>query len=222
MVVLSAPFHRTFDVAMKLLPVTVRVKAAPPAVAELGEIVVRVGTGLFAALMVKLLPAETPPPGAGLKTVTEAVPAEAMSAAEIAAFSWVEEIYVVVRATAFHRTEELGIKPVPVTMRVNAGPPAVAELGERVVMVGTGLVAGLMVKVRAPDVPPPGVGLKTVTLAVPAVAMSVAGMAAVSCVDEIYVVVRSVPFHWTVEVGMKLEPVTVRVKAVPPAAAELG
>ena len=91
MVVLSAPFHRTFDVAMKLLPVTVRVKADPPAVAELGERVVRAGTGLFAAVMVKVNPPEVPPPGVGLKTVTVAVPAVAMSVAGIAAVSWVEE-----------------------------------------------------------------------------------------------------------------------------------
>ncbi len=37
-------------------------------------------------------------------------------------------------------------------------------------------------KVWALDVPPPGVPLKTVTLAVPAVAMSAAVMEAVSCV----------------------------------------
>jgi len=37
-----------------------------------------------------------------------------------------------------------------------------------------------MVKVAVLDVPPPGAGLKTVTFAVPAVATSLAGMAAVS------------------------------------------
>jgi hypothetical protein len=181
---LSAPFHRTFDVAMKLLPVTVRVKAGPPAVAELGKMEVRVGTGLLAALMVNVFAEEVPPPGVGLTTVTLAVPADAMSVAGIAAVSCEAETYVVVRANPFHRTDELEIKPVPVTVRVKAGPPAVAELGERVVMVGTGLLAALMVKVLAVDVPPPGVGLKTVTLAVPWLAISEAGIAAVSWVEE--------------------------------------
>jgi len=76
------------------------------------------------------------------------------------------------------------MKLLPVTVMVNAGPPAVAELGEMDVRVGTGLLAGLMVKVWAEDVPPPGVGLKTMTLVVPGAAMSEAGMAAVSWAEE--------------------------------------
>ena len=72
----------------------------------------------------------------------------------------------------------------PVTVRVKADPPAVAEDGEMEVREGTGLFAGLMVKVTAEEVPPPGVGLKTVTLAVVAVVISVAGIAAVSWVAE--------------------------------------
>lgn len=91
---------------------------------------------------------------------------------------------MVVRATPFHRTEELGIKPVPVTVRVKAGPPAVAELGEMEMMVGAGLLAGLMVKIRADEVPPPGAGLKTVTEAVPALRISAAEIAAFSWVEE--------------------------------------
>ena len=162
-----------------------RVKAEPPAVAELGEMAVRVGTGLFAAVMLKDFAPEVPPPGVGLNTVTDAVPTVAISDAGIAAVSWVEETKVVVRSRLFHRTFEVETKPVPVTVRVKAGPPAVAELGERVVMAGTGLFAKVMVNVFAAEVPPPGVGLKTVTEAVPWVAMSEARMAAVSCVEEI-------------------------------------
>lgn len=59
---------------MKFVPVSVRVKAAPPAVAVVGLIKVSVGTGLFAALTVKLTEAEVPPPGAGLVTVTGKLP----------------------------------------------------------------------------------------------------------------------------------------------------
>ena len=79
----------------------------------------------------------------------------------------------------FHLTTELEMKLVPVTVRVNAEPPAVAELGLKLLSVGTGLGA-IMVKLSTPEVPPPGVGLKTVTLAVPAEAMSVARIDAVS------------------------------------------
>lgn len=89
-----------------------------------------------------------------------------------------------VRAPPFHRTEEPVTKLLPFTVRVNAGPPAVAELGEMEVIVGTGLLAGLMVKVWAEEVPPPGAGLKTVTEVVPAATMSVAGIAAVSWPEE--------------------------------------
>ena len=91
MVVRSAPFHRTFEVETKPVPVTVRVKADPPAVAELGEMEVRVGAGLFGAVMVNVFAKEVPPPGVGLKTVTLAEPAVAMSVAGIAAVSWVAE-----------------------------------------------------------------------------------------------------------------------------------
>jgi hypothetical protein len=85
--------------------------------------------------------------------------------------------------------------------------------------VGTGLV---MVNVWGPETPPPGAGLNTVTWAVPAVAMSEAGMVAVSCVGETKVVVRSEPFQRTTEPLTKLVPFTVRGKLAPPAAAELG
>jgi hypothetical protein len=67
------------------------------------------------------------------------------------------------------------MKFVPLTVRVNAAPPVVADDGERDEMVGTGLVAPEIVKVALLDVPPPGVGLLTVTLADPALAISVAG-----------------------------------------------
>ena len=88
MVVRLAPFHWTTDEEMKFVPVTVRVKAEPPAEAEVGLIEVRVGAGLP---IVKGTPLEVPPPGVGVKTVTVAVPAEAMSVALIGVVSWVAE-----------------------------------------------------------------------------------------------------------------------------------
>jgi hypothetical protein len=87
-VALSVPFHRTTELLMKLEPVTVSVNPAPPAIAEVGLILVRPGTGL-AAVIVKFTPLDVPPPGAGLNTVTLAVPAVAMSAARIVAVNWV-------------------------------------------------------------------------------------------------------------------------------------
>ena len=66
----------------------------------------------------------------------------------------------------------------PRTVRTNPEPPAWAEGGLRLLIDGTGLEEPLIVKVLALDVPPPGPGLKTVTLAVPGVAISLAGMLA--------------------------------------------
>ena len=65
----------------------------------------------------------------------------------------------------------------PFTVKVNPVPPAVAEPGLRLVIVGTGL---LIVKVCGLDVPPPGTGLSTVTDCAPAVAISEAEIEAVN------------------------------------------
>ncbi|HWW18376.1 MAG TPA: hypothetical protein VNY81_07150 [Candidatus Saccharimonadales bacterium] len=88
-------------------------------------------------------------------------------------------------------------------------------------MVTTG-IGLLIVKASALDVPPPGAGVATLTIAVPAAAMSAAVIAACKLVLEAEVVVRAFPFHCTVEADTKLAPVTVRVNAAPPATAELG
>ena len=87
-----------------------------------------------------------------------------MSAAGIAAVNWVEKTNVVVRFDPFQRTTEPATKLVPLTVSVKAAPPAVADAGLRLVVVGAGL---LIVKVRALEVPPPGAGLNTVTWARP-------------------------------------------------------
>ena len=81
----------------------------------------------------------------------------------------------------------------------------------------TGLV---IVKVLALDTPPPG--LATVTCAVPANAISPAGIAAVSWLEFTYVVARDVPFQRTTEPVTKLLPLTVSVKRGPPLAAVFG
>src|SRR5262245_57537143 len=80
--------------------------------------------------------------------------------------------------------------------------------------------AGETVNVRAFEVLPPG--FATVTAADPGEATSVAGIAAVSCELLTNVVVRFAPFHLTVELETKFEPLTVNVKAGLPVTAELG
>ena len=126
----------------KPVPVRVNVKAAPPAVAEVGAAEVRVGAE--AALIVNDTEADVPPPGAGFVTVTGAVPAAAISAAVIAAVNCVAFTNVVVLAAPLNFTTDVETKPVPFTVRVKAAPPAVALVGAREVSVGAGL---LMVKV---------------------------------------------------------------------------
>ena len=116
-----------------------------------------------------------------MNTVTWAVPARAMSVDGIAAVNCVALTKVVVRAAPFQFTTEPLMKPVPLTVRPNDVPPAVALVGERLVMLGTGLAA-LIANDAAVEVPPPGAGLITVTWAVPALAISAAAIAAVNCV----------------------------------------
>ena len=83
-VVRADPFTCTCDPLTKLLPFTVRVNAALPAVTLEGEMLDIEGTGL---LTVSVAADEVPPPGAALLTVMETLPPEAMSLAEIAAVS---------------------------------------------------------------------------------------------------------------------------------------
>jgi hypothetical protein len=67
-----------------------------------------------------------------------------------------------------------------------------------------------MVKVNEFELPPPGAGLKTVTTAVPAVAMSLAEICAVTQLPLPLVVGRSLPFQRTTEpVAKSVCPITV-------------
>jgi hypothetical protein len=116
-----------------------------------------------------------------VNTVTVAVPAVAISVAEIAAVNRVSDTYVVERFDPFHCTTELDTKPVPFTVSVKPAPPAVPDDGLRLVVAGTGL---LMLMVCALEVPPPGAGLYTVTVAVPVVAISEANIAGVNRVED--------------------------------------
>ena len=90
---------------------------------------------------------DVPPPGAGVDTLTCAVPAAARSPVEIEACNCVELTKVVGRVEPFHLTIELELKLLPVTVSVNAAPPARARSGESVVTTGAGLNVGSTVTV---------------------------------------------------------------------------
>ena len=156
-VVRLPPFHCTTEAETKLEPSTVIVKAESPSVALAGVKTIMAGTGL---LMVKVAVFEVPPPGTGLKTVTSAVPAEAMSVGGMEAVNWVLLTKVVVRSLPFQRTTEPETKFEPSTVSVKPWSPARALPGVRLVMTGSGL---LMLKTAMLEVPPPGGGLNTVT-----------------------------------------------------------
>ena len=71
-------------------------------------------------------------------------------------------------------------KLLPAMVRVKAAPPTVTLLGERVLVVGSGLFTA---KVSAGvEVPPPGAGFVTVTDLEPAEAISDAAMVALTWV----------------------------------------
>jgi hypothetical protein len=168
----SVPFHRTTELATNPVPLTVSVKAELPAMVLEGEMDAVVGAGFS---VVNVSSADVPPPGVVETTVTSDGPATDTSAAAIEARNSVPLTYVVVRSAPFHRTTELATNPVPLTVSVKAELSAMALDGDMDAVVGAGF---RIVKARFDDVPPPGEGVKTVTCAIPAAAMSAESMAA--------------------------------------------
>jgi len=71
-----------------------------------------------------------------LETVIDAVPVLAISTAGTVAETWVGDVYAVFRAPPFQLMVDPTANPVPVTVRVNAGLPAVTVLGLILVTVG--------------------------------------------------------------------------------------
>jgi hypothetical protein len=155
-----------------------------------------------------------PPLGGGFTAVTGIVPAEAISAAEIAAVPPVVPTMSVVRLLPFHSINEQGAQPVPLTLNRNAGSPATALDGTNefggVAIVGAGNAPGAAnVNVEELEVT---VELETVTFAVPWNAVSAAEIVAVSCVILTNAVGRDDPFQLTTSPFTKFVPVTVNVR----------
>jgi len=111
----------------------------------------------------------------------------------IDADSLVELTKVVERLTPLKRTTVPATNPVPLTVKTKPMSPALAVVGEIVVIVG------LMVRLMEFETPPPGAGLNTVIGKFPALTMSVARIVAVNCVALTYVVVFAIPLNRTTE-----------------------
>jgi hypothetical protein len=133
-----------------------------------------------------------PPPGGGLKTATLLIPGTTMSPAETTVVKVALLRNVVLRLEPFNWMTEAGSKPAPLTVKVKEEAPAVVELGLRPASVGAGSET---VNDWPAEVPPPGAGLKTVTLITPGATKSMAEMAAVRVLLLTNVVVRLEPFH---------------------------
>src|SRR5204863_8067784 len=153
----------------RFVPFTVKVYSAPAAVAEFGLWLARRSADL---LIVNVAGPDVPP---AVVTVTLAVPALAIRLAGTVAVTCTPLTYVVVSAVAPHCTVAPLTKFVPFTVKVNPAPPAVAEFGLRLVMVGVG---GLVGNVAGADERATGF---TVTLAVHAPGLSLVDTVSVSC-----------------------------------------
>ena len=103
----------------------------------------------------------------------------------------------------------------PETESVKPGSPAIAKFGLMLEIVGP-----LKVKVSVPDMTGPG--SLTLIEAEPGDEMDDAGTEAVSCDDDIKLVVNAVPFQLTVAPETKPDPFTVRVNDEPPASVDAG
>ena len=169
-----APFKRTIELVLKLVPFTVKTNATSPAVFTVGEMLLSVGTGFSTE---RFNAPELPPPGSGLKTVTGKSPAAATSADEIDAVNCVELTSDVGRGVPPNCTTELALKFVPLTVKMNEAAPTAFVEGAMVDTLGTGLLTGRLMTF---EVPPPGVGFTTVIAGVPTVATSAAVMEAVN------------------------------------------
>lgn len=125
--------------------------------------------------------AELPPPGDGFTATRDKLPAVAKSAVVNATLTSVEELYVVTRAVppTDHRS---AVNPEPNTFTDRPADPVATAEGERDMIAGTGLSTS---SITALEVPPPGIGLTTVTGYFPSAAKSLKFGVAVTCVGLI-------------------------------------
>jgi hypothetical protein len=165
-VVSAVEFHCTTAPETNPVPLTVSVKPAWPAAAELGLRKVIAGTGA----MVNVALFDVAPLS---DTVTKAVPGDEIRLGATVAVNCVLFTKFVGSGEPFHSTVPIESKPVPMTVRVKTGPPADTAFGLIEVIMG----GAMIVKVAPFEVCPLSA---TVTVAAPAEAMRSAVTVAVN------------------------------------------
>src|SRR5262249_14160174 len=119
------PLSRTVAPLTKLVPITNRLNPGEPAPTPGGESAVIPGTGLApGGVIVKFCVALVPPPGAGVTTVTCAVPWLATRFAGTCAVNCVALPNAVCNSVPFHRTFEVTAKLEPLAVSANVAEPA--------------------------------------------------------------------------------------------------
>jgi hypothetical protein len=197
------------------VPVNVIVAAAPGGTLR-GEIVLIAGTGLFTSYATAV---DVPPPGAGFATVTISSELPRIELAGKDDFNSPVLTKDVERFTPFQVTLEDGTNPVPFTSSGVGPAPATALVGVIVTIAGSGLFTW---NATAPDVPPPGAGLATVTAADPPFSSKAAGTTAVRLPDDSYAVATFCPFHCTEELVTNPVPLKAIVVSAAPASTVAG
>lgn len=170
-VVRGPPFTSTTEVEVNPVPVTVKVLAVvAPAATAVGASMVITGNG-FTIGNGKIL--DVPPFGgagggaAGFVTANCNVPAVEMSST--VRETWIAVLFkkVEVRFVLFTVTIDWETKLVPESMTEPFPVPARIVEGAAEVICGTLLGAGVIENVSEVEVPPPGLEVKTVTVALP-------------------------------------------------------
>jgi hypothetical protein len=142
-----------------------------------------------------------------------AVPGVASKEAGTSAVNCWPVTYVVASVAPFHCTTEAGRKPQPLTDRLKAPLPAIAENGFSQLSIGW----EVSVNVSALEVPD---GSETVMLSVPGVVVRGAGTVPTTFAKLIKLVGTLVPFHMTTDSAPNPLPYTLRPRGPHPALAE--
>jgi len=154
-----------------------------------------------------------------LTTEISRVPVWMTAAAGIVAVTEVDELKLVGRFVELSWTVQPLTKLMPVSVMAKGGLPAVTVVGEMLERIGSGFCT---LSGSAPDVPPPGAGVKTLIARLPAACRSTAGTEAMSEVALLNVVGMATPFTSAIELFTNPEPVRTTLRLDTPAVTLLG